>query len=474
MYHQYWSYIIALIVFLVPVHSQNSRIDVPDITSDTTTNIRLSPFHFTGYNIGNTFPFSITPQWPYYLPGADNYTSRLNGDVLNAGMLNNSPITFFVHDNKSEVNNQEIIQLRSKYDEQLEVNKRLTRELINIKSELTHLKNSIESGVSADDSVNLFIKNRYDTVLWTILLLMVAIILGLVILDRSFKQSKIRIRKLTAERDKFLRNTHRLVEVNKNLHRQREDIIHQSNKLSSLNHVKDKLFAIIAHDIRRPLNNVEEILALINEQSLSLEEIQGISGPLHEHVSHTSILLNNLLNWAQLQIHGLNFSAKKVNLREIVSCNFRLLRFSADQKGITLYNHIDAHLLAWADTNMIDLIIRNLVSNAIKFSSKGDTVLVDAKTRKKYLEVSVKDSGTGISEELQKHLFKKSPPISTLGTMHEVGNGLGLILCKDFVEKNGGKIWVESDEGKGSTFIFTLPRFDKEDSRTSTSVYINN
>jgi signal transduction histidine kinase len=231
----------------------------------------------------------------------------------------------------------------------------------------------------------------------------------------------------------------------------------KSNKeLSELNAQKNKMFAIIAHDLRAPLGNVNQILAMAAEGNLTNTEIEQTLEKLSSNAYATSELLDNLLNWASSQMKGA--AVKKINFDLMSSVQRKILLFwqMSKQKGVYLENKIQNEIFVYADINMIDTVLRNLVSNAVKFCRQGDSISISAESDNNMIKVCVADTGIGITEEHQKLIFDDIT-FTVRGTANEKGTGLGLPLCKDFVERNGGNIWVESSFGKGSRFYFTLP-----------------
>ena len=164
-----------------------------------------------------------------------------------------------------------------------------------------------------------------------------------------------------------------------------------------------------------------------------------------------------MLDWTLLQMDKLNLQAAKINVKQIVDDNIQLME-SITTKQVRLVSHIDSDVIAFADSNTFNLVMRNLITNAIKFTEEGGEIEIGAKEKGTDWLIYIKDSGIGMSKEVIEILFDKTAPYTTRGTANEKGTGLGLILCKEFVEKNGGKIWVESVEGEGSTFWFTLPK----------------
>jgi signal transduction histidine kinase len=178
---------------------------------------------------------------------------------------------------------------------------------------------------------------------------------------------------------------------------------------------------------------------------------------LRKQFDHTKTLINNLLDWALLQMDKLKLQPEKFDLQKLVEENFKLLA-TLHLKEINMVNLVAPTTFGFGDLNMVNLVTRNLILNGIKFTENGGSVEVNAKEEGHEIIVSIKDTGIGISPDVQKILFEKTSGYTTRGTANEKGTGLGLILCKEFVEKNGGRIWLESDLGKGSTFYFTLKK----------------
>ena len=171
-------------------------------------------------------------------------------------------------------------------------------------------------------------------------------------------------------------------------------------------------------------------------------------------------LLDNLLLWSRSQTGTIEYVPQPLNLSEVVAGNLNLMQTTAQKKGIHLQTDPNGNLRVYADKNMLDSVLRNLISNAIKFTPSGGSVVVGASERGDHAEVSVRDNGIGMSPSTLQHLFRLDAYHTTPGTDAEKGNGLGLILCKEFVEKNGGTLRVESTEGQGTTFRFTVPAAD--------------
>jgi signal transduction histidine kinase len=253
------------------------------------------------------------------------------------------------------------------------------------------------------------------------------------------------------------RSGQRRRQINTLLLQHQEDMEKRSEELERLNQVKDKFFSIISHDLRSPINALAGLLDLLDKGAVKPEELPNHVRELKTRFNHTRTLLNNLLDWTLLQMDKLNLQANRIDLRKIVDENIQLLS-SVQNKQIQLINSIPEQAIAFADSNTINLVIRNLMTNAIKFTNDGGVVVISAEEKPAEWLVSVKDNGIGINSDVLKILFDKTAPYTTRGTANEKGTGLGLILCKEFVEKNGGKIWVESTPGEGSKFSFTLPK----------------
>ena len=235
-------------------------------------------------------------------------------------------------------------------------------------------------------------------------------------------------------------------------------------KLRESNKTKDKFFSIIAHDLRSPFNSILGFSNILNENfdEYDTEEQKQFLGFIHQGIQNTYKLLENLLLWSRSQRGIIDFNPKKINLHLLSLETIELLNQSVESKSITLTNQISENFHVDADKDMLSTIMRNLISNAIKFTPQSGEIsikahLVTNENEQNFTEITVKDSGVGISREIQSKLFDIGENTSTEGTEHEKGTGLGLILCDEFVEKHGGKIWVESEVGKGSEFIFTLP-----------------
>jgi PAS domain S-box-containing protein len=235
----------------------------------------------------------------------------------------------------------------------------------------------------------------------------------------------------------------------------------KNEQLKIINAEKDKLFSILAHDLRGPLSSFVAATRIITEDihTMELEEIKDITQSMRTSATGIYSLLENLLEWSRLQRGGMDFIPEKFNLKKKIETCVNVLSESAGKKEIEIAISIASDLDVIADTHMFDTVIRNLVSNAIKFTTAGGKISVAAYTNNDHsVEIKISDSGIGMTPELKNKLFLLNEKTNRPGTEGEPSTGLGLLLVKEFIEKHGGKIWVESEAGKGSTFSFTLKR----------------
>jgi signal transduction histidine kinase len=223
---------------------------------------------------------------------------------------------------------------------------------------------------------------------------------------------------------------------------------------------------VVSHDIRGPLSSLHLALNLVNSGSLSAKEFQKVTEELEARLTHTTEFIDNLLQWAKLQMSGETFEPDRLDLSKLADECVRLLEPECAQKNIALKNRFQGTFEAYADVNMIRSVLRNLLINAIKFTKPNGSISLSAYKVQHKIVISVADSGIGIPEKNRETLFTLSS-IATQGTREEKGTGLGLLLCKEFVEKNGGSIWFETQEGEGTTFYFSLPEFAQQRVRSA-------
>ncbi len=239
-----------------------------------------------------------------------------------------------------------------------------------------------------------------------------------------------------------------------------EKIRSKSEELERINAEKDKLFSIIAHDLRSPFNSLLGFTELLagGVEDYTLAEIQNIASRMNSTANNLFKLLENLLEWSSIKGGITVFAPALVNLSEMVAQNQSIFSMQMENKQVRVVNLIPEGLQVFVDPQMFNVIIRNLLSNSIKFSNPGGSVTLEARpTSSGYLEFSIRDEGIGMSEEMKAKIFNIGARISRKGTAGEPSSGLGLLLCREYVDKHNGTIRVESEEGKGSAFILKLP-----------------
>lgn len=238
-----------------------------------------------------------------------------------------------------------------------------------------------------------------------------------------------------------------------------EEIKLKNELLQIINSEKDKFFSILAHDLRGPLSAFIAATEIITEeiQTMRIEEIKEITLSMKTSATNIYSLLENLLEWSRLRRGVMDFIPEKIKLKKKIEECIEILSESARKKGIEILISIREVIDVLADRHMFDTIIRNLMSNAIKFTPVGGKVTITAGYIEDHIvEIKISDSGIGMPPELKDKLFLLNEKTSRKGTEGESSTGLGLLLCKEFIEKHNGKIWVESEVGKGSTFSFTI------------------
>jgi two-component system, sensor histidine kinase and response regulator len=237
---------------------------------------------------------------------------------------------------------------------------------------------------------------------------------------------------------------------------QKANIDEQAHKLNDLNNLKDRLISVLAHDLRAPLSTLRGLFNLLQDDSITHQELIEMIPTVLKKLEYTSDFLDTLLFWINSQMENFENSVKTFSVKEIVEYEIESHNEQATLKGICLIDNVPNTTMASADPNSIRIVIRNLITNAIKFSKDGDVIGVTANTEDDDVVISVKDTGMGIPEQQLKKLFRNKVDSKT-GTSNESGTGMGLLFCKDLVEKCSGRIWVTSKVGEGSEFTFTVP-----------------
>lgn len=252
-----------------------------------------------------------------------------------------------------------------------------------------------------------------------------------------------------------------IVEQNKKLSKVVEQLYKNNEELNKLIASKDKFFSIIAHDLKGPVGNLNSFLNFMTSQyeNISKEEFKKDLSLLENASQKIKDLLENLLTWARSQKGDIQYKPENYSLTKLIQANMMLLESSAANKKISLLNLVPEEMKGFFDYQMITTVMRNLISNAIKYTKTNGQITISGKEKEEFVEICVEDNGVGMSKEICENLFKIDVKhFSTEGTGGEKGTGLGLILCKEFIDKHLGEMVVESEIGKGSRFRFTVPR----------------
>ena len=270
---------------------------------------------------------------------------------------------------------------------------------------------------------------------------------------RSYRQAEIFSRKLEELN----------VDLEKKIAQRTEALTKTNEELKQLNATKDKFISIISHDLKNPFNSILLLTEMMADPAISMEsgKVTRIAEMLGGSARKSLKLLENLVEWSGFQSGKMTFTPVRLDLSKVVDENIQLLHSQTVSKGLKIVKEITDPFHCTADLNMISLVIRNLLTNAVKFSNSGGTITISARNFDDHFEVEVTDKGVGIPENMIPKLFVMEGQFSQKGTMDEEGTGLGLILCKEFVNRHGGEIYVESRVNEGSRFIFTIPQTGK-------------
>ncbi|MES2447952.1 MAG: tetratricopeptide repeat-containing sensor histidine kinase [Bacteroidota bacterium] len=360
----------------------------------------------------------------------------------------------------------EISTAQNKFEEAL----KLQSDYIKVKDSLdhNHTKESVIindlNRVNSDnknlvrDNKNIVEKNADYVIAISIITALLIIVAVLLILyyerNEEKKTNNILLKKQKQE----------IAEVNEELSALNEELITQMNIVSSqnielekLNTVKNKFFSIVSHDLRSPLYNLKSLFELYRQGDLNAQELNDLLLKLEETIYNTSGFLDNLLEWSKNQLDGIHIKPSNFSLYQLVTENLNLAESQFKSKSLIIENNINNHIVLFADPNMINIVIRNLLANAIKFCNVGDKITFNAEVNEPNVVFTIIDTGTGIAKERIDKLFKLSHQTST-GTSGERGYQLGLVLCKDMISQNSGKIWLESELGVGTKFYVSLPK----------------
>ncbi len=353
---------------------------------------------------------------------------------------------------ESEKENQELVlklkqnELAEKDEKILEIDstyktllanyskKQLMLEVLKKDNELKTMKLSKESEMLKRERI---IRYIFIVALIFLLFIIVLVIIGFIYKNKANKELKTK---------------------NEEIIKQSNEILKYSSELKESNATKDKFFGIIAHDLKNPFNVLMVMTELLvkSGDNYDKEKIQKYSNAINDSANHAYKLLENLLEWSRSQTGGIVFKPTRTNLAELITEGYMPTQTMCKAKNINIISNIPDNCYINADVNMIHTVVRNLVTNAIKYSYKDSIIEINVKKDVDQFIITVKDYGIGISKEDIQKLFRIDVKFSMTGTSNERGTGLGLILCKEFIEKHGGQLWVESQEDKGSEFKFTL------------------
>ncbi|MBO0593540.1 tetratricopeptide repeat-containing sensor histidine kinase [Cellulophaga sp. E16_2] len=242
-----------------------------------------------------------------------------------------------------------------------------------------------------------------------------------------------------------------------NLQEKQEILLTREIQLSESNTTKDKLFSIIAHDLKGPINSFYMLMKMTSNEAISKEDYNTLFPQALRDIQGISEMLNNLLVWARTQMEGIVLKPLNVDIHTIVRNTISVLSPLALEKEISVINTVPENTLSFSDTNHLNIIIRNLISNAIKFTNSKGEISINVTEKDNELQLEVTDNGIGMDQQTQSLLFEKKHMKSTYGTNNEKGTGLGLSICKEMVENNGGKLWVSSIKNEGTSIFFTIP-----------------
>jgi signal transduction histidine kinase/tetratricopeptide (TPR) repeat protein len=294
-------------------------------------------------------------------------------------------------------------------------------------------------------------KERNQRLVIYLLILMIFLLLIFLFLISSFRNKEKRNNELLTTQKIELEHK------NKEIEEKQEELIQQSVQLQSLNRTKDQLFTVISHDFRSPLISVKNIIQFLDSESLSKSEFEEIKAELEQQLDLTLSTMDNLLIWSKNQITGnQEHTPIRLDIYKIIEDSKSLYSGQIDKKGLNVHNEVVPQTYIWADVQQISVVIRNLISNAIKFSFENKNIWIQSQIQGEYIWIQVKDEGIGMTEEQVKNLKDNDKTKSTLGTNMEKGTGLGLLLFKQFVLKNGGEYCIKSKKGEGSTFAFKI------------------
>ncbi|GAB4130901.1 MAG: hypothetical protein OHK0045_04590 [Raineya sp.] len=324
-------------------------------------------------------------------------------------------------------------------------------------------KKRIEEALESEKQKNLFAQTLISITIFS----SVSVVIGVIFFFRYRSHNKanqlLRIKNEEIGQQKAEIEAQRdyIEQKNKEISEALEQIQKQKEQLEEMNFTKDKFFSIIAHDLRSPINSLLGFTNLLSNyaDSMTPEEVKKISEDLNKSLQNVLQLIEDLLTWARSQMNKIDFKPEKISVDTIIQEDVELSNILFQKKEISLETELTPNLHAFADVDHVKFVLRNLVTNALKFTNRNGRVLIRTLEKDEMIWVQVIDNGVGIPKEIQEKMFQLDAIKSTRGTDNEKGTGLGLVLCKEFIRKNAGDIWVESKEGEGSCFTFSLRKY---------------
>lgn len=306
---------------------------------------------------------------------------------------------------------------------------------------------------------NEFISNKNSSYIRTIYivssLLLVVLILLFLYLRKTRQKNKMN-KILENQKMEIININKELVNLNKELLNQNDITKKQKEELEHINAVKNKFFSIVSHDLRSPISTLKMLFNSYSSGHLTREEMDVLLKKLEENIFDTADFLDNLLEWSKSQLEGMEVVPEQFTIKKLFDRNLSILSSQIVAKQIHIENNIDENTEVFADKNMINVVIRNLLSNGIKFCNPKDKISLNCELKPESVIILIKDTGIGIHPDEQKKIFKLEHTLSQ-GTSGEKGHHIGLVLCKDMMEQNNGKIWFESVLGEGTTFFVEIP-----------------
>lgn len=326
-------------------------------------------------------------------------------------------------------------------------------------------KKRVEEALELEKQKTLFAQ----TIIVTIVVAFALVVIGGIFLYRYRSRSKanqiltVKNEEIRQQKAEIEAQRDYIEQKNKEISEALGQIQKQKEQLEELNFTKDKFFSIIAHDLRSPINSLLGFTNLLSNyaDAMTTEEVKKISEDLNKSLQNVLQLIEDLLTWARSQMNKVDFKPEQISVNDIIREDIELSNILFQKKEIALETEISPHLQAFADADHVKFVLRNLVTNALKFTNRNGKVSIKAFEQDKMIWIQVLDNGVGIPQEIQDKMFQLDAIKSTKGTDNEKGTGLGLVLCKEFVRKNGGDIWVKSQEGEGSCFTFSLRKYEE-------------